>query len=174
MEKKPFVYRRLWAVVIWMAIFYVPYIFFVPDFLDNLKGISYWIVNILSMLALMYCLWKLMNFLPGIVRTGYYWKDDGYTTIQWGDNTVCLDEVTELRLSDEISSTSRGINLTFRNRGENIDFLSEALGLDTEIEDTVFYDIYAQVLAENPDLEPEKDIFGDVIDYWYKKPKEKK
>lgn len=36
------------------------------------------------------------------------------------------------------------------------------------MKDTSFYNIYAQVLAEPPQLEQEKDINGDPIDYWYK------
>ena len=61
-----------------------------------------------------------------------------------------------------------GINIKIKNHGEKIEFLSEMIRNDTDIEDTPFYNLYSQILAENPQLEQEKDIWGNPIDYWYK------
>ena len=109
-----------------------------------------------------------MNTLPGIKQKGYYWKENGKTVIAFKNSVITLNSVTEIFLTDR-HAFSRGVNLLIRNDGKKIEFLSEAINRDVKIEDTVFYNIYSQVLAENPQLEQEKDLEGQSIKYWYKK-----
>lgn len=85
----------------------------------------------------------------------------------YGGRTEKLNAVTELMLTDRHAS-SQGINLLIRNNGRKIGLLSEALDKGIDMKDTSFYNIYAQVPLENPQLEQEKDINGDPIDCWYK------
>ena len=85
--------------------------------------------------------------------------------LAYGGRTEKLNAVTELMLTDRHAS-SREISLLIRNNGRKIEILSEALDKGTDMKDTSFYNIYAQVLAENPQLEQEKAIDGDPIDYW--------
>lgn len=108
-----------------------------------------------------------MDILPGIKRKGYYWKEDGNTVIEYDGKRIRLNSVTELMLTDKHAS-SQGINLFILNNGRKIEFLSEALDKKTKIEDTAFYTIFSQVLAENPHLKQEKDVWKEPIDYWYK------
>lgn len=167
MEKKGFTYRNLKFVLIWMLIFGAPFIWLVPVLLEQIKGVMYYVTNVAIMIALAFVLWRVMNFLPGIRRTGYYWKENGVTVIEYGKKKEVLDSVSELLLTD-IHASSRGINIFIRNRGKKIEFLSEALNNGTAIEDTVFYNMFSQILAENPHMKLEKDIWGYDIEYWYK------
>ena len=120
------------------------------------------------MLVVVFLIWQLTDILPGIQREGYYWKENGRTVLAYGGRTETLDTVTEIVLTDR-HAFSRGISLLIRNRGKKIEFLSEALDTDTNMECTAFYPLFAQILAENPQLTAKEDVFGEKIDYWYKK-----
>ncbi|MCQ2567382.1 MAG: hypothetical protein MJ127_03150 [Mogibacterium sp.] len=109
----------------------------------------------------------MMDKLPGIKRKGYYWSENDITVIEYGGRRIVLNSVTELFLTDRHAS-SGGITLLIRNNGRKIEFLSEALDKGTRPEKTVFFDIYSQILSENPHLKQESDVFGEPIDYWYK------
>lgn len=167
MQKKEFKYRQLKFILIWMLVLGAPFIWFVPDMLSPLGGVAYYMVNTLIMIIVVFVIWRLVNVLPGIQRTGYYWKENGKTVLEYGGKKERLDSVTELFLTDRHAS-SQGINLFVRNNGRKIEFLSEVLDRVTSVEDTSFYNIFYQVLTENPQLEQEKDIEGELIDYWYK------
>lgn len=167
MQKREFRYRQLRFIVVWMLALGAPFILLVPDLLYRIEGVKYYIVNISIMIVLVFVLWRLMNVLPGIQRKGYYWNENGITVLEYGGRIEKLNQVTELFLSDRHAS-SQGINLLVRNNGRKIELLSEALDKGTGIEDTSFYNIFSQILAENPHLEQEKDIWGESIDYWYK------
>jgi len=165
--KKTFIYRNLKFVLIWMLIIGLPIIWFAPNLLDGIEGALYYAVNVAITIALVFIIWRLVDILPWIKRKGYYWKENGITVIEYGNKREVLDSVTELMLTDKHAS-SRAINLLIRNNERKIEFLSEALDKDAEINDTVFYNMYSQILAENPHLKQEKDIWGEDIDYWYK------
>ena len=167
MQKREFGYRQLKFIVVWMLVLGTPFILFVPDLLSRIEGVAYYIANTLIMIVLVFVLWRLMNVLPGIQRKGYYWKENGITVLEYGGRIEKLNSVTELLLTDKHAS-SQGINLLVRNSGRKIEFLSESMDKGTGIEDTSFYSIFSQILAENPHLEQEKDVWGEPIDYWYK------
>ena len=95
-----------------------------------------------------------------------YWKEDDITIIEYGENRVRLYEITEICLCK--SPIPRRVILQIRNNGENIKFLSERFEENFSMEDTDFYHLYAQILAENPHLIQEKDVWGEPIEYWYK------
>lgn len=155
-------------VFIWMLAIGGPLIWFVPDFfLERIEGPLFWILDILSVIVFVFIIWSIVSKLPGVTRNGYYYKSDGKTVLEYDKKTVVLDDVTEVMLTDRHAS-SKGINISITNHGKKIEFLSEMIRRGTDIEDTSFYNIYSQVLAENPHLEQEKDIWGDPIDYWYK------
>ncbi len=167
MQKKEFIYRSRPFILVWMLIFAGPYILFVPDFLGKIEGPLYYIVNTLLTIFIVFLLWKVMNNLPGIKRKGYYWKENGTTVIEYKGRMKKLDSVTELYLTEK-GTFSRGISLLIRNNEEKIEFLSEKLNKNTIIEDTSYYNMFAQIHAENLHLKQEKDIWGESIDYWYK------
>lgn len=168
MQKKEFSCRNLKIILVWMVTLGGPFIWFVPELLSNLRGASYYMANAAIIIVVVFILWKLMNTLPGIKQKGYYWKENGKTVIAFKNSVITLNSVTEIFLTDR-HAFSRGVNLLIRNDGKKIEFLSEAINRDVKIEDTVFYNIYSQVLAENPQLEQEKDLEGQSIKYWYKK-----
>lgn len=149
MQKREFRYRQLKFILAWMLVLAAPFILFVPDLLSPIEGAAYYIANTLIMAAVVFGLWRLMNVLPGIQRKGCYWKENGVTVLAYGGRTEKLNAVTELMLTDRHAS-SRGINLLIRNNGRKIEFLSEALDKGTDMKDTSFYNIYAQVLADPP------------------------
>ena len=151
-----------------MLLLGVPFIIIVPEILDRMLGASYYFVNTAVMLIVVFLIWQLTDILPGIQRDGCYWKENGRTILAYEGCTETLDSVTEIFLSDR-HAFSRGINLLIRNRGKKIEFLSEALDADTNMECTAFYPLCAQILAENPQLTAEEDVFGEKTDYWYKK-----
>lgn len=165
--KTEFTYRNLEIILIWMLIFGAPYIWFVPDLLLWINGIAYYVINTLLTIVLVFVLWGMMDKLPGIKRKGYYWRENDTTVIEYGRHRVVLDSVTELLLTDRHAS-SGGINLLVRNDRKKIEFLSEVIDKGTSPEETAFFDIYSQILAENPHLKQEKNIYGEPIDYWYK------
>ena len=166
MEKKSFTYNRRFIASIWFLVLSIPVIWFVPELLEFIRNPYYWIVNSLIMCAWIYVLWIIIEKLPGTSRTGSYWKEDDITIIKYGENRVRLYEITEICLCK--SPIPRRVILQIRNNGENIKFLSERLEENFSMEDTDFYHLYAQVLAENPHLIQEKDIWGEPIEYWYK------
>lgn len=166
MEKKHFTYNRRFITVIWFLVLSTPFIWFVPELLEFLRNPFYWIVNSLIMCAWIYVLWIIIEKLPGTSRIGSYWKGDGVTIIEYGENKVCLSEITEICLCK--SPISRRVILQIKNNGENIKFISERLEKNFSMEDTDFYFLYAQVLADNPHLVQEKSICGEPIEYWYK------
>ena len=167
MQKREFRYRKLRFILVWMLVLGAPFILFVPDLLSRIEGIAYYIANTLIMIVVVFVLWRLMNILPGIQRMGYYWKENGVTVLEYGGKKEILNSVTELFLTDR-HALSQGINIFIRNSDRKIELLSEALDKETSIEETTFYNIFSQVLAENPQLVQEKDVFGESIDYWYK------
>lgn len=138
MQKKEFKYRQMKYVVVWMLVLGTPFV-----------------------------LWRLVNILPGVQRTGYFWKENGITVIEYGSKRAILNSVTELMLTDRHVS-SQGINLLIRNNGRRIEFLSEPLDKGSSIDSTSLYNIFSQVLAENSRLKMENDSDGEPIDYWYK------
>ena len=166
-DKKEFSYRKFWVVMLWAILILVPGMFFMPDFFEKADGILYYALNILITIVALFIFWRLTDYLPGIKMTGCYYRENGRTVLEYGGEKKILDNVEELMLTDRQAS-SRGIDLMIRNNGEKIDFLSEALSEDIDIETTVFYDIFTQVLEENPQLEIVKDIWGEDTDYWYK------
>lgn len=168
MQKQSFTYRKLGMVFAWGIPLATPFIFCVSHMLEKISGALYWILNIGIMIVLVFVTWRMMNVLPGVKRTGYYWKENGRTVIEFGKKKVLLDSVTELFLTDKHAS-SQGINLFIRNNGKKIDILSDALDINTNIEDTTFYTMFVQILSENPSLIQNKDIWGNPIDRWYKK-----
>ena len=167
MQKKEFKYRQMKYVVVWMLVLGAPFILFVPDLLSQIDGTAYYIVNTLTMIFIIFVLWRLVNILPGVQRTGYFWKENGITVIEYGSKRVILNSVTELMLTDRHAS-SQGINLLIRNDGRRIEFLSEPLDKGSSIDSTSLYNIFSQVLAENSRLKMENDSDGEPIDYWYK------
>lgn len=166
MEKKHFTYNRRFITLMWFLVLSIPVIWFVQELLEFLRNPFYWIVNSLIMCGWIYVLWIIIEKLPGTSRTGSYWKEDGVTIIEYGENKVYLSGVTEICLCK--SPIPRRVILQIRNNGENIKFISERLAEKFNMEDTGFYFLYAQALAENPHLVQEKDIWGEPIEYWYK------
>lgn len=167
MQKKEFKYRQMKYVVVWMLVLGAPFILFVPDLLSQIDGTVYYIVNTLTMIFIIFVLWRLVNILPGVQRTGYFWKENGITVIEYGSKRAILNSVTELMLTDRHVS-SQGINLLIRNNGRRIEFLSEPLDKGSSIDSTSLYNIFSQVLNENSRLKMENDSDGEPIDYWYK------
>ena len=173
MQKKEFKYRQMKYVVVWMLVLGAPFILFVPDLLSQIDGTAYYIVNTLTMIFIIFVLWRLVNILPGVQRTGYFWKENGITVIEYGSKRVILNSVTELMLTDRHAS-SQGINLLIRNDGRRIEFLSEPLDKGSSIDSTSLYNIFSQVLAENSRLKMENDIHRQTgfphIFHKYKRP----
>lgn len=167
MQKKEFKYRQMKYVVMWMLVLGAPFVLFVPDLLSQIDGTAYYIVNTLTMIFIIFVLWRLVNILPGVQRTGYFWKENGITVIEYGSKRAILNSVTELMLTDRHVS-SQGINLLIRNNGRRIEFLSEPLDKGSSIDSTSLYNIFSQVLTENSRLKMENDSDGEPIDYWYK------
>ena len=165
--KAEFTYRNIKIVLIWMLVFGAPFIWLVPDLLIWINGVTYYVINTLLTIVLVFALWRMMDSLPGIRRKGYYWKDNNITIVEYGRKRVVLNSVSELFLTDR-HAASRGITLLIRNNGLKIELLSEAVDKGTSPESTVFFDIFSQILAENPNLKQEKDIYGEPIGYWYK------
>ncbi len=151
-----------------MLLLGIPFALMIPDFLDWIPGILYYVINSLSTLIVVFIIWRMTDFLSGVQKTGYYWKENGRTVLSYDGQTEILDSATELFLSDR-HVFSRGINLLIRNRGKKIEFLSESLEADTTIHTTAFYRLFSQVLDENLQLTAEEDVFGEKTDYWYKK-----
>lgn len=118
------------------------------------------------MCAWIYVLWIIIEKLPGTSKIGAYWVEEDEIIVEYGNNRVCLSDVTEICLVKS-PITSRVI-LQIKNSGGNIKLLSERLEMDFSIEDTDFYPLYAQVLVENPNLVQEKDFLGEPIEYCYK------
>ena len=58
--------------------------------------------------------------------------------------------------------------LSLDKRRSKFEFLSEALDAGTNMESTAFYPLFAQILAENPQLTAEENVLGEKTDYWYK------
>ena len=110
MQKKEFKYRQMKYVVVWMLVLGAPFVLFVPDLLSQIDGTVYYIVNTLTMIFIVFVLWRLVNILPGVQRTGYFWKENGITVIEYGSKRAILNSVTELMLTDRHVS-SQGINL---------------------------------------------------------------
>lgn len=158
-DRKQFIYRRFWVVMLWALLILVPGNIFMPDFFEKADGILYYALNILITLAALFVFWRLSDYLPGIKMTGCYYRENGRTVLEYGGEKKILDNVEELMLTDRHAS-SRGIDLMIRNNGEKIEFLSEALNEDIDIETTVFYDMFTQILEENPQLEIVKNIWG--------------
>ena len=167
MQKNTFKYRSMKFVLLWMLIIGVPFIWFITDFLEVLGDPYYLIANVVIMIAFVFVLWSVVDKLPGVNKKGTYYKENGVTVIEYGNNKDYLINVTEIFLSDK-HLTSQGINLSIKFDGKEIEFLSEKLSKSTEISDTDFYGVFVQVLAENPFLVQEKDIHGEPIEYWYK------
>ena len=69
MQKKEFKYRQMKYVVVWMLVLGAPFILFVPDLLSQIDGTAYYIVNTLTMIFIIFVLWRLVNILPGVQRT---------------------------------------------------------------------------------------------------------
>lgn len=169
MEKRNFTYSSRFVTLIWFLALSIPVIWFVPELLDFLIDPFYWIVNSLIMVAWIYVLWIIIDKLPGTSRTGSYWEEDGVTIIEYSKNQACLSAVTEICLCKPL--ITRRVILKIKNNNENIIFLSERLEENFSMEDADFYHLYDQVLAENPHLIQEKDVWGEPIEYWYKEDK---
>ena len=46
-DRKQFIYRRFWVVMLWAILILVPGMFFMPDFFEKVDGILYYALNIL-------------------------------------------------------------------------------------------------------------------------------
>ena len=170
MEKRIFIYSGRIIELIWMLVLSVPFIWFIPELLDFLRNPYYWIVNTTIMCAWVYVLWIIISKLPGTSKAGSYYKEDDITIIEYGKKKACLFDVTEIFLCK--SPITRRVILLIRNNGEKIQFLSERLEANYSMVDTDFYLLYVQVLEENPHLVQEKDIWGEPIEYFYKRSKD--
>ena len=120
-EKKQFIYRRQKYILLWMLLLGIPFALMIPDFLDWIPGILYYVINSLSTLIVVFIIWRMTDFLPGVQKTGYYWKENGRTVLSYDGQTEILDSVTELFLSDRhvfpggsiCSSATEGKRLNF-------------------------------------------------------------
>ena len=167
MQKREFRYRQLRFILVWMLVLGAPFILFVPDLLSRIEGAAYYIANTLINDSCCICFMETYECPSWNTKKGLCWKENGVTVLEYGGKKEILNSVTELFLTDRHAS-SQGINILIRNNGRKIELLSEALDKETSIEETTFYNILSQVLAENPQLVQEKDVFGEAIDYWYK------
>ena len=170
MKRKNFTYSGRTIELIWMLVLSTPFIWFVPELLDFLRNPYYWIVNSSIMCAWVYVLWIIIGKMPGTSKTGSYWREEGVTIIEYGKKKAYLFDITEIFLCK--SPITRRVILLIRNNGEKIQFLSERLEANYSMEDTDFYLLYVQVLEENPHLVQEKDIWGEPIEYSYKRSKD--
>lgn len=148
-------------VVVWMLVLGAPFVLFVPDLLSQIDGTAYYIVNTLTMIFIIFVLWRLVNILPGVQRTGYFWKESGITVIEYGSKRAILNSVTELMLTDRHVS-SQGINLLIRNNGRRIEFLSEPLDKGSSIDSTSLYNIYERTMSKLYEAKTILDGLEDV------------
>ena len=162
--KKEFRYRdkkicRIWAVAI-MAF----YICIVPEILKlSINATWAFINNVVAVALIVFVLIGREDKLLGGNKIGYYWKENGRTVIELGRKRILLNQVTELQLVEK----KKQHQLYIRNNEDNVEITSMIAKKDTRIEDTVLYDLFSQILNENPQLVQEENLDGAPIEYWY-------
>ena len=168
MSKRSFIYRSKKFIYIWCILIGLPFIFLFTDGFAFLNDKAYFAFNVIGTIVVVLLIFRFIDILPGIKRTGYYWKENGRTIIEYNGNTIPMDAVEEIFLTGKYSLT-KGIILRIHNNGKKIELPSQMLRDNEDISDTAFYTLFQQLLAENPQLKQEKDIHGNLIDCWYKK-----
>lgn len=168
-QKKEFTYLNKRIREIYYLVFGLPIALFIPATIEWLEGPLYWIVNFIMLMAIMLIAGLISGTdkLPRVKRKGHYWKEDGRTAIETEKYKVVLDDVREIYISDR-SNLTKSVLFSIKNGDKEYEFMSEVLK-SKDMEDTSFYNMFGQILAENPSLEQEKDIFKEPIPYWYKR-----
>ena len=139
------------------------YICIAPELLRLSRNATFaFIINIVAVALLVIVLIGREDKMMGGNKTGYYWKEDR-TVIELGRKRILLNQVTELQLVEK----NKQHQLCIRNSEDNVEITSMIAKKDTRIEDTVLYDLFSQILNENPQLVQEENLDGTPIEYWY-------
>ena len=140
------------------------YICIVPEILKlSINATWAFINNVVAVALIVFVLIGREDKLLGGNKIGYYWKENGRTVIELGRKRILLNQVTELQLVEK----KKQHQLYIRNNEDNVEITSMIAKKDTRIEDTVLYDLFSQILNENPQLVQEENLDGAPIEYWY-------
>ena len=140
------------------------YICIVPEILKlSINATWAFINNVVAVALIVFVLIGREDKLLGGNKIGYYWKENGRTVIELGRKRILLNQVTELQLVEK----KKQHQLYIRNNEDNVEITSKITKKDTRIEDTVLYDLFSQILNENPQLVQEENLDGAPIEYWY-------
>ena len=130
MDKKQFKYRDRDNGFIWTFVFMIPIIYTMvavcPLLLKKLNSwtyisISQDITNIMLgilegiiIMIMLSLIWRIVNVLPLVVKTGYFWKEEENVVIEYNKKKVVLDNITELYYENR-DLIEHGVRLYIRN-----------------------------------------------------------